>query len=63
MRHSWNRKGAWQGSKDVRTCLQCGLRALKAGMHGPWRICEVGSHNWLETHAMPPCKSKERVRG
>ena len=48
-RHSWNRKGPWDGSKDVRRCTRCGMQAYKFGMYSGWI-----TRAWWRAKPIPP---------
>lgn len=54
-RHSWDKKGDWAGSKDVRTCLHCGISAYKAG-----RIFKGWVVDGVTVEKMPECLGEGR---
>lgn len=49
-RHSWDKKGNWDGSKDVRACLKCGVKAFRTGLYSGWDVDGVFSER------MPACQ-------
>lgn len=58
-RHRWNRTGKWGShlSRDIRTCLDCGLVVRKAPSEG-WRMlvpapARAGRYTWR--WRIPPC--------
>ncbi len=60
-RHVWNRKGPWNGSKDVRVCLLCRVSVFKTGLYSGYDVTWPGeAPRWYAR--MPECRGKEPDR-